>query len=88
MWHMHSGTLLSHEKECGNAIRCVDGPEIVIPSEVSQRETDKWHMTFLCVESKNRIQMNFSTQQEQSYRYRNKVVVSGGWGRDKLGDWC
>ena len=63
--------------------------EIVILSEVSQTEKDKYHMILLIVESKKGVQMNLPTKQKQSYRCRKQTY---GYqrvrvGRDKLGDW-
>ena len=55
--------------------------EIIILSEVSQTEKDKYRMISLYVESKKRVQMNLSTKQKQSYRCRrvtdveNKLMV-------------
>ena len=45
--YIHSGILLSHKKEQNTAICSnMDGTRgILIPSEVSQKEKDKYHMT-------------------------------------------
>ena len=45
--------------------------EIIILSEVSQREKDKNHMIYhLCVESNKMTQMNLFTKQKQTHRHR------------------
>ena len=44
--HIYNGILLSHKKEC--AATWVD-VEMIILSEVNQKEKDKFHMTsFIC----------------------------------------
>ena len=45
--HIYSGILLSHKKEQNNAICSNMNLEIVILSEVSQAEKDKYHMISL-----------------------------------------
>ena len=46
--HICNGVLLSHEKEQNNAICSnMDEPEIIILSEVSQEEKEKYHMISL-----------------------------------------
>ena len=47
--------------------------EIIILSEVSQRETNIWHLQYM--ESKRRIQMNLSTKQKQT-DIENKFMVT------------
>ena len=48
MVHIYNEILLSHKKEQNNAIAatCME-LEIVIPSEASQKEKDKYHMISL-----------------------------------------
>ena len=43
--HIYNGILLSHKKK-GNCVICseVDGPRVVIQSEVSQKEKNKYPM--------------------------------------------
>ena len=62
--------------------------EIVILSEVSQTEKDKYHI-ILYVESKKMVQMNLFTKQKQSHKCRKQTYgYQRGKGRsDKLGDW-
>ena len=66
------------------------GLEVVILSEVSQRQTpyDIAYMWNL----KKMVQMNLFTKQKQSHRCRKQTQLPGGkaWGgggRDKLGVW-
>ena len=67
------------------------GPEIIILSEVSQKEKDKYHMISLICGVQNMTQMNISTKQKQTYRYREQTCGchGGQWGRKGLGvrDW-
>ena len=59
--------------------------EIVILSEVSQTEIDKYDIAYMW--NLKKVQMNLSTKQNQSYRCRKQTYGYGGKGRDKLGDW-
>ena len=58
--------------------------EIVIESEVSQKEKNKY------VESRKMVQMNLFTKQKDTHRHRKQIY---GYqkgkvaGRDKLGTW-
>ena len=46
--HIYKGILLSHKKEQNNAIYSnINGPRVVILSEVSQTEKDKYQMILL-----------------------------------------
>ena len=56
-------------------------PEIVILSEVSQTKT-KSICYHLHVESKKVIQMNLSTKQKQTHRYREEIY---DYQRGKMG---
>ena len=58
-------------------------PEIIILSEVSQVEKDKYNMISLYVESKKMIQMNFFIKQKQTHRHRKQTY---GYQRGK-GQW-
>ena len=65
--------------------------EIVILSEVSQTEKDKYHMISLICGIYTIIQMNLFMKQKQTHRHRDQtfVIAKGeeGWGRDILGVW-
>ena len=64
--------------------------EIIILSEVSQKEKDKYHMISLICVIQNMTQMNLFTKQKQIHRHREKTCGcqgGGGWGRDGLGVW-
>ena len=45
--HIYNKILLSHKKEWNNAICSIMDLEMIIVSEVSQEEKDKYHMTVL-----------------------------------------
>ena len=47
--------------------------EIVIRSEVSQEEKDKYHMISLTCGIQNTTQMNISTKQKQTHRHREQT---------------
>ena len=59
--------------------------EIIILSEVSQKEKDKCHMISLLLESKKNTQM--FTKQKQTHRLRKQTYgyQRGKWGSDKSG---
>ena len=60
--------------------------EIIMLSEVSQTEKDKYMTWLICVIFK-RAQMNLSTK-ERVIDAENKFMVVRGWGEwDTLGDW-
>ena len=63
--------------------------EIIILSEVSQKEKDKYHMISLISGIQNMIQMNLFTKQKQLTDVEKLMITKGekGWGRDKLGVW-
>ena len=48
--------------------------EIVILSEVSQTEKDKYYMILLLCESKKVVQMNLFTKQQQSHSCRKQTT--------------
>ena len=47
--------------------------EIIVLSEVSQKEKDKYHMISLTCGISNLIQMNLSTKQKQTHRHREQT---------------
>ena len=47
--------------------------EIVILSELSQTEKDKYHLISLHMESKKMVQMNLFTKQKQSHRCKKQT---------------
>ena len=55
--------------------------EIIILSEVSQTEKDKYHMISLIYGIENMTQVKLSMKQKQMHRHREKL------GRDGLGAW-
>ena len=62
--------------------------EIIIPSEISQKQKDKYHMITPICGIQNTAQMNLSTQQRQTHRHREQThgyKRGGPWGRDRLG---
>ena len=62
--------------------------EIIILSQVNQKEKDKYHISLLYMESKT--QMNLSTKQKYTHRHKEQTCGcqgGGGWGRDRLGVW-
>ena len=63
--------------------------EIIILSEVSQKEKDKYHMISLISGIQNMIQMNLFTKQKQLTDVEKLMITKGekGGGRDKLGVW-
>ena len=64
--------------------------EIIILSEVSQTEKDKYHMISLICGISNTIQINISTKQKQTYRHREQPFGcqgGEGLGSDGLGVW-
>ena len=65
--------------------------EIIILSEVSQREKDKYHMTSLiCESNKEKYTGNLFTKKKQTQIFRNKPYgyrKGNVGGRDKLGRW-
>ena len=64
--------------------------EIIILSEVSQKEKDKYHVYHLYVESKIRYKWTYLQDRNRLIDIENKFMVTKGeerWGRDKLGVW-
>ena len=66
--------------------------EIIILSEVSQTEEEKYYRISFTYGIQNMIQMNLFTKQKQIHRYREQTYdcqVAGevGWRKDELGVW-
>ena len=59
--------------------------EMIILSEVSQKEKDKYHMILLICGIENRTQMNMSAKQKQTHRYRKQSCGCQGEGEGKIG---
>ena len=64
--------------------------EMIILSEVSQTEKNKYNITYLW-NLKNMLQVNLFTKQKQTHRCRKQYygyqTGRSGEGRDKLGVW-
>ena len=54
--------------------------EILILSEVNQKEKDKYHRISLACEIENVAQMNLSTKQKQTHRQREQTCGCQGGG--------
>jgi len=54
--------------------------EIIILSEIRQKEKDKYHMISLICRIYNMMQMNLFTKQRQTQRHRGQTCAC--WGRD------
>ena len=61
--------------------------EIIILSEVSQKEKDKYHMIPLICGILNMTQMNLSMKQKQNHKHREQTGGYQGGGRDGVGGW-
>ena len=66
--------------------------EIVIPSEVSQAEKEKYHMASLtCGIEKEMIQVNVLIKQKETHRLKEPIYGCWGWrkngGRNSQGVW-
>ena len=79
--HICNGILFSHKKnETVPFAATWMQLEMIILSEVSQKEKDKYHMLSLICGIQNMMQMNLSMQQKQSHGYREQTggrVLSG-----------
>ena len=90
MVHLYNGIYFQHQKD--EIIPCAAtwmGLEIVILSEVSQTEKEKYHMTFLtCKGQKEMKQMNLQKRNRPT-DLENKLMVVGGrtGGRDSQEVW-
>ena len=57
--------------------------DIIIPSEVSQKEKDKNHVISLTCRFSNMTQMNLPTKQKQTHRHREQICgCQGEEGRE------
>ena len=81
MVHIHNGLLLSHKKnEIMPFAATRMALEIIILSEVSQKQKDEYHMiSFICV-IYNVTQMNLSMKQKQVHRQRTDMQLPMGEG--------
>ena len=64
--------------------------EIVILSEVSQTEKDKYHMISIICGIENMIQINISTKQKETHRYKEQICGcqgGAGVGEEGIGVW-
>ena len=59
--------------------------DIIIPSEVSQKEKDKNHVISLTCRFSNMTQMNLPTKQKQTHRHREQACSCQGGGEVKEG---
>ena len=57
--------------------------EIIILSEISQTEKDKYHMISLICGIQNMTQMNLSTKQKQTHRHREQTSGCQGGGGER-----
>ena len=63
--HVYSGILRSREKEQSDAIAMMRMDlEMIVPSDVNQRERDKYHVMSLIRGTQNVIQMNSRAKQK------------------------
>ena len=88
MVHTHKGILLSHKK---NKIIPFSAKwielEILMPSEVSQKEKDKYYVISLTCGIHNMEQMNLSTEKKQTHGLGEQTCGSQGGGRGSGIDW-
>ena len=54
------------------------GPEIIMLSEVNQKEKDKYHMILFTCGAENMTQTNISMKWKQIHRQRKQSVVAKG----------
>ena len=81
MWYIY--TMEYYSAIAKNEITPFGAPwmdlEIIIPSEVSQTEKDKYHYDIAYTWNlKKVIQMNLSTKQKETHRLENKLIVAKG----------
>ena len=62
-------------------------PEIIILSEVSQKEKDKYRMISLICGIYNMTQMNLSTKQKQTHGHREQTCSCQGGGAGEGEGW-
>ena len=89
--YTHNGILLSHKKKdiIPYEATWMD-LEIVILSEVSQTEEDKYYTVSHPCGIQNTTQVNIPRKQKQTHRHRRQTVVvkwEGGVGRGGVWDW-
>ena len=79
------------KKERNNAICSnMQHAEIIILSDVSQKEKDKYHIVSLICGILNMTQMNLPMKQKQTHGHMEQTCgCQGGvgWGRDGVGGW-
>ena len=66
------------------------GMEIIILSEVSQTEKNKYHMiSLICgiYEKNDTNELIYKTETDPQTQKTNLQLPMGKWGRDKLGVW-
>ena len=89
--HTYNGILLSHKKEQSNAFAATWMQlEIIILSEVSQKEKDTYHVISFICGTQNMTQMNLFTKQKQNQGLREETGVcqgGGAWERGGEGVW-
>ena len=65
-------------------------PEMIILSEVRQKEKDKYHIILLICRTLNMTKINVSTKQNLTHRHREQTCGcqgGGRLGREGLGVW-
>ena len=83
---------LQAKRNCRAFAEIQMGLEIVIQSELSQTEKNKYCIIYcLCVESRKIIQMKLFTKQKYSHRHREQAYnyqrMMGGGGRESEMSW-
>ena len=74
MAYIHSGTLLSHKKKEIMPFAAIwMDQEIIILSELSQTEKDKYYVISFICGIQNMTQINFFTKQKQTLRHRKQT---------------
>ena len=88
MVHIHNGILLSPKKnEIMPFVATQMALEIIILSEVIQKQKDEYHMiSFTCV-IYNVTQMNLSMKQKQTHKLRTYLCLPKRRERDGLVVW-
>ena len=90
MWYIYTTEYYSAIKKVWNNAATWMDLEIVILSEVSLKEKDKYHMMSLTCGIYYMTHMNLSTKQKQTHRHREQTCGcqgGRGWGRDGLDIW-
>ena len=74
MAYIHSGAPLSHKKDEIKPFATIwMDQEIIILSELSQTEKDKYHVISFICGIQNITQINFFTKQKQTLRHRKQT---------------